>query len=452
MNWDKIVKYSLFLLVPTIAFRIEFEIMGAVLSPTELIIIFLLGITFVRYLSNPKDYCIKLIYLIPFLIFLVFAIPSRIPLLNVQGGAQGIWHIFRNFVELLPFVFLILTLNLKKKKQIKLLIVVLLIFTTISCALGIIQTASDGKYFSGIGVYGNLKYLGIFPPFPSDAQMLARKNIGRVTVITHTLGTRLFRAHGGLSIHNYLGAFLVLTLSISLSLALYKRSLLFSVLTILQFAGLAFTFTRSAYIGCFCAIFVILLMRKDWIKDIIQIGALIIVLLISIIVIRSDLMSGVSDRALSIFFNPKNPPVEVKGRLTAWEVGFKGIAETPFSLFFGHGTGGLKYFTLTGIPLTSHNDALDIIFSRGLISFLGIAILYILMLKDALYVFRKDNKSFFKGFSLGIFAGLIGLLVVGINQNILQVKDTGVLIWLIFGLMVSLKGLEKTATYEQDDI
>jgi len=443
MKWEKITKYSLCLLVPTIAFRPEFEVMGAVLSPTRLLTIFLLGITFIRYLSDPKGFRIKLSYLIPFLIFLLFAIPSRIPLLKINGFAQGIWHLFRNLVELPPLIFLILVLNLKKKEQIRALIIILLIATTLSCILGIIQTASDGRYLTGIGVYGNLRYLGIFSPFPHDNQMLARQTIGKVTVITHTLVTNLFRAHGGLSIHNYFAAFLVLTLSISLSLALYKRSLFFSVLALLQCGGLALTFTRAAFVGCFVSLLIILFLRKDCIKDVVHIGLIIIILVVSISVIRSDLMAGLIDRATSIFFNPKDAPVEVEARVTAWKTGAKGIQGTPFHLFFGHGTGGLQEFKLLGIPLTSHNDIIDIIYSRGLIAFLGIAILYVLILRGAFIVFRRERDSFYRGFGLGSFAGLIGLFIVGMNQAIIQVEDTAALVWFIFGLILSLKEIEE---------
>lgn len=448
MNWEKITTCSLFLLVLSIVFRIEFEVMGALLTPTMLLIFILFGVTFIRYLSNPKGFQIKPIYLIPLLIFLLFAIPSRISLLRISGISQGIWHLFRNFVEPLPLIFLIVILNVKKKERIRLIIIILLIATSLSCVMGIIQTASDGKYLTGIGVYGNLNFLGIYPPFPLEAQKLARKTIGRVTVITHTLGTNLFRAHGGLSNHNYLAAFLVLTLSITLSLALYKRNLLFSILALIQCAGLAFTFTRAAFIGCSLSIFIILLLRNDWIKDMIHVGLLTLVLMISISAVRPDLMRGLTDRALSIFFNPKSPPIAVEYRYSAWETGIEGILESPFSILFGHGTGGLEKFNLLGIPLTSHNDIIDILFTRGLISFLGIAILYIVILKDAFSIFRHENESFFKGLGLGFFTGLIGLLIVGINQAILQVKVNGALIWLIFGMIVALKELEKVETYD----
>lgn len=445
MNWEKVIKYGLILLVPTIAFRVEFEVMGAVLTPAMLLIIFLLGITLVRFMSEPHGFRIKLIYLIPFLVFLLFAIPSRIPLLEIKGMAQGIWHLFRNFVELTPLIFLILVLNLKKKEQIRMLVIILLVATALSCVLGIIQTASDGRYLTGIGVYGNLKYLGIFPPFPSDAQMLARENIGKASVITHTLKTELFRAHGGLSIHNYFGAFLVLTLSICLSLALHKRSIFFSIISFFLFGGLALTFTRSAYIGCFFSLLIILFLRKDWIKDIVHIGLIGMVVIISIAVIRSDLIGGLMDRTMTILFNPEKAPIEVEGRITAWKTGVEGIPETPFHLLFGHGTGGLEEFKILGIPLTSHNDVIDIIYARGLIAFFGIAILYIFILRDAFLVFRREDESFYRGFGLGAFAGLIGLLIVGINQTIFHVEDTAALVWFIFGLIVSLKEIDKEA-------
>ena len=424
-----------------VVFRFEFEVEGAVLSIYELLIIFILGWTIIKYASQPdnlSDLDFRNPHLIAFLVFLVFSMPSRIPHLQIQGWVHGIWHLFRNFVELMPIAFLLLALNIKKEKQIKTIVYILLIATGVSCILGVIQTVTDGRYLTGIGVYGNLKYLGIYPPFPSDAQILAQEHIGRISIITHTLRTNMFRAHGALAIHNCFGAFLVLTFSLTFALALWKRNILFSAIAAVHILGLAATFSRGAWIGCVVALLVLILMRRACLKDFTHAALIFISAAIFLAIIRPSLVSALYERATTVLYALVNPTIEMTTRQDAWRLGIKGIIETPFVLLFGHGIGGLNEFKIMEYSLTSHNDFIDLIYSRGLIAFLGLAVFYIFVFKDAYTIFRKNADPFLKAFGIGAFAGLTGILITGLFQSIHHAKDSSSLVWFVIGLVVFL--------------
>jgi hypothetical protein len=424
-----------------LVFRFEFEVGGAVLSTYELLIIFLAGWTLKLFVSQRDDFShfnFRNLQIIAFIVFLVFSIPSRIPHLQIRGIFQGIWHFFRNFIEVVPIAFLLLALNIKREKQIKTVVYILLIATCLSCFLGVIQTVTDGRYLTGIGVHGNLKYLGIYPPFPSDANVLAREHIGRISVITHTLRTNMFRAHGALSSHNSFGAFLVLSSILGFALAFWKRNILFSVIAAIHFAGLATTFSRAAWIGWALGLVVLILLRRTYLKDFSHAALILVSAMIVLAIIRPSLIAALYERATTIPSALFNPTVEVTARLDAWELGAKGIIETPSELLFGHGVGGLKEFEILGYSLNSHSDFLDLIYARGLIAFFGLAVFYIFVFKDAYTVFRQNADPFLKAFGGGVFAGLTGILVTGLSQTIHHAKDSSSLVWFVIGLVVYL--------------
>lgn len=436
---DRFVRFVLILLAFFIAFRIEFEIKGASLAPVELMLIFLLAVTAYRFIRHPKDFDFKRIHLIPFLVFLLFAIPSRIPLLEIHGPVQGVWHLFRNFVELIPLMYLVLIFNLKGKDQIRSLVLILLTASGLSALIGIIQTFSQGMLLTGQGVYGNLNYLGIFPPYPSNAHVLARYNIGNVTIVTHTPFLDVFRATGGLNLHNYFGVFLVLTSTITLSLALYKRSIWLTGLAFIQFLGMAVSYSRAAYAGVFLSIAVLLFMRKKWARDLIVIGLLFVLVIGVLQLAYPEVFDAFIYRAYTIVNTPFDPPMEMEARLFTWKSSLHGTMQFWFNFFFGHGTGALVDVEFLGQKLTTHNDILDILYTRGFFSFIAWVVLLVVILKDGLRLFRNETDPFFKGLAAGAFAGILGVLVSGLNQSVLHVEETGILLWFIFGIIVFLR-------------
>jgi len=442
MNWEKITTFLICAAAVSLAFPFEFEVMDALLSPIDIIfytLVILLAIRFYREREFRKK---RPPYLFLFLAFLLLSIPSRIPLIELKGAFQGSWALFRNFIEVIPLFYLVLVLSGGREERWRKAALALLLAASISSFIGIVQTATGGRILTGTGVYGNLKYLGIFPPYPPESRVLARENIGRVSVITHVPRTNIFRAHGGLTGHNYFGAFLVLTSSLSLSLSFHYRKTLYYFLALLQVIALAFTYSRAAMLGFFLSAAIIFFLKKPRLREVAILGLLIVVLIGNLLFLPSqradELMNGLTDRWETLLMPRGKVPFELQARWWLWSLAFKGIFDSPEHFLFGHGTGGIEGSESLGHPLTAHNDVLDLIYTRGILSVIAVAWLGFYALRDAKRLFKRERGTFAGAFGLGAFSGILGLLLTGMAQSVLNVRDTGALVWFMFGMTVVL--------------
>lgn len=421
-------------MIALIPFRIEFEVYGAILSPLDLIVYFLFLLSIIKYFLLPKKVNGK--YLILFSMFYLLSIPFKILLLHPKGLLQGIWHIFRNIFEPLPLIFLVIILNVRDKKTLKKAILILLTFSAISSIIGIIQTVSGGRYLTGIGVYGNFKFLGIYPPFPPDSDPLGKEHLGKISSITHVPNTDIFRAHGGLNRHNYFAAFLVLVATITFSLALSGSWKLYCFF-ILQITALIFTFTRAAYVGFFFSLIFFFFLKNPFGKLFKYIFSFVTFILILFILVPMDFKKHIFHRFETILNATQT--IEMKARFRAYEITIKEIEKNPI---IGHGGGGIKKFEIMGYPLSPHNDILDIIYSRGFIVFFIIYFMYLFILRDSFKIWKRTRDSLIRGYSLGFFCGFLGILITGLAQPIVTVPDTSALIWLTIGISVSILYIE----------
>ncbi len=431
MNFKKISRTLFYLMIALLPFRIGFEFYQISIFPLEIIIYILSYLTIINYLFAPKKQ--GRAYLSIFLLYYLLSIPSKLQLLSPKDFIQGTWHIIRNIFEPLPLIFPLILLNFNDKRKIKKAVFILIAFTSISAAIGIVQTLSGGKFLTGIGVYGNFRYLGIYPPLASDYDPLGKEHLGKESVLTHVPNTKIFRAHGGLTRHNYFGAFLILVTTVTLSLAV-SRKFLFYIAFLLQFAALGMTFTRAAYVG-FAVALIFLFILKASSKKFLSIAILSgIMIIIFLSFLPPDINKQVLGRFASII-NPEDT-IEMQERLRAFDICIREIEKKPF---FGHGGGGLEGFSIDGYRLTSHNDVLETIYTRGIFVFLIIYSFYFLLLGDALILWKSGNDTFTKGFAVGYFSGFMGLLVTGIAQPILMINDTSGLVWLSMGLIAASK-------------
>jgi hypothetical protein len=441
MNWERITTTLICAAAVSLAFPFEFEVMGALLTPVDIAIYSLLLLSVIRYLREPEFRKRKVPYLLPFLVFLLLAIPSRISLIEIKGVLQGAWALFRNLIEIIPLLYLILVLADGGEGRTRKAVTVLLIAASVSALVGITQTVTGGRILTGRGVYGNLRYLGISPPYPAESQGLARETIGRASVITHLPGTRIFRAHGGLSGHNFFGAFLVLTTGLSLSLALYARKAYLYILLFLQIMALSFTYSRAALLGFFLSTTVIFFLKKPRLREVIVMGLVFVALAGNIVITSSlgrKLWEDQTGRRRTLFMQKGKAPAELQARWRLWELALKGISDSPSHFFFGHGSGGVEGFEMLGYRLSAHNDVLDLIYTRGILSFIAVAVFFYFVIRDSLMLFRGGGNPFSKAIGLGAFAGFLGLLIAGLGQRIIGLRDTGALVWLVAGLTVSL--------------
>lgn len=432
MMTQKFIKVCLYIIMVLTPFRVEFEIFKAVISPLELIIYLLFFLTIKRLFLSLRTLNIKFTYLWLFSVFYLFSILSKIYVLEPESFLQGAWHIFKNLLDPFPLICIIIIFNMDTK-TIKKAIFILIIFTTLSSLVGIVQTLTNGKYLTGVGVYGKFKFLGIYPPLPSDFDPLGKLHLGKVSIVTHLPNSNVFRAHGGLAKHNCFGAFLVLISLITLSVALNNNYKLFFTFLI-QLLALTFTFSRSAYIGFLISIFLLSLVLKSLKKLFYIMIIILIYFMILVSFVPHDIRKQVIYRFETIF--KAHEQIEVQARENLFKICVNEILKKPL---LGHGTGGVRGFEIGGYPLTCHNDILDILYTRGVIVFITIYFLYILTLIDALTVWKKETDHKLGGYAIGFFWGFIGILVTGLAQSILLIKDTAPIVWVSIGMIVSMK-------------
>jgi O-antigen ligase len=441
MNWDRITTVLICAAAVSLAFPFEFEVMGALLSSVDIAVYGLLLLSIIRFLREPEFRKRKVPYLFPFLAFLLLAIPSRISLIEIKGVFQGAWALFRNFIEIIPLLYLILVLADGGEGRARKAVTALLIAASLCALVGITQTVTGGRVLTGRGVYGNLKYLGIFPPYPAESQGLARENIGRRSAITHLPGTKIYRAHGGLSGHNFFGAFLVLTTGLSLSLALCTRRIYLYIFLFLQILALSLTYSRAALLGFFLSTAIIFFIKKPRLREVVVMGLIFVALAGNIVItsgLGGELRRGLIGRIGSLFIPEGEVPIEFQARWRLWGLALKGIVDSPVHFILGHGSGGVEGFDMLGYRLSAHNDALDLIYTRGVLSFLAVAVFFYLVLRDSLRLFRGEGSPFARAIGLGAYAGILGLLLAGLGQRILGLRDTGALVWFVVGLTVLL--------------
>jgi hypothetical protein len=441
MKWDRITTGLICAAAASLAFPFEFEVMGAVLSSVEVATLILLLFSVIRFLREPEFRKQNVPHLLPFLAFLVFAVPSRIPLIEIRGVSQGAWALFRNLVEIAPLLYLILVLARGAEGRARKAVTALLISASLSALVGISQTVTGGRVLTGTGIYGNLKYLGFFPPYPAESQALARKNIGRATWITHLPGKKIFRAHGGLSGHNFFGAFLVLTTGLSISLALYTRKTYLYVFLFLQVLALSLTYSRAAILGLFLSTAIIFFVKKPRLREVAVMGLVGLALAGNIIItsgLGGEIGRSLFGRMRALFMPGGEVPIELQTRWHLWGLTLKGISDSPAHFLLGHGTGGIEGFDVQGYKLSAHNDILDLLYSRGMLSFLGAAVFFYFAIRDSHRLSQEGKSLFARAFGLGAFAGFLGLLLTGLSQRILGVSDTGALVWFVAGLSISL--------------
>ena len=434
---DGLKSFWLFILVFFTVWNFSFEIKSAVFSPLEAVILILIGLTVFKNSFRHLQEAVARRYLLPFAAFLLPMIPARFLIVDLHGPwLQIAWRVFRNLFELIPWIFFLVLVNIRRVGTLKTVAVVLVVLAALSSVVGTIQTFSDGRILTGIGPHGNFKYLGLFPPLSPESYPLAHLTLGAKTVISHAPDSDVFRAHGGANNHNHFGAFLIPTLSLTVALCLLleRRRIVFFLLALPQVMAVILCLSRGALVGLAVALAILWVMVKNRTRSLITILLLFLIVFSILTVFRPDIMEVFTERTVE--FADVRKAHGMEPREEAWRLSAKETSKRPL---IGHGTGSLKEFKLSGIPLTSHNEILDILYSRGAIALAGWLVFLFLILKDSLAAFKAGTDPHVKAIGGGIFAGLLGMSVTGLTQILIHIPDTAGLIWLCCGLAATAR-------------
>jgi len=218
---------------------------------------------------------------------------------------------------------------------------------------------------------------------------------------------------------NFIGGFFAFVSLLFISLALYEKSLrqkigLFAVSAILLTA-LFLTYSRSGYLAFLVGIFILGLIKARKLL-------LIILLIGSIALVSSDRaqqrVGELVTSMTSVLFNTsENPDPTARLRIQNWEQTLELINQKPL---LGHGYNTLPYVKLAegfisseDVHSASGSDSslLTVLATTGLAGLLFFLAFYYLLLRDTLQTWLKKAPSPLPGLSLGLFTGLLALLV-----------------------------------------
>lgn len=388
------------------------------LSFYSLILIFTFLILLSSYIKKQKVIFKISEIKIPFIIFLIYSFFNLLTLLQ-YGHINLIWTGIEEYYGFITYFLLILFIYqfINKFNEVKLYISILLYFSLIPSIFGLIQ------YFK---IFALLK-IDTFKLLPKD-------------VAYSTFGNK-----------NFFAGFLVLVIPLSLSLFCYEQKLLKKIVFLITFLILLFslliTFTRGAYIGIFAGIVTFFLLnlislKKYFVKIIVII--LIISICLSIILLKLNIFENVKDAVVSIFSFSHGTNLM---RITTYKSFFRAAIKNPLT---GVGIGTFQltfpFFRdelysskgLTHNTLHAHNEYLEILGEQGIIGLvLFLWFIYILLYLSIKKFFTSKYKPY-KWILSGLIASILGALAHNIFSVNLRMTSTSVIFYFLVGLTIVL--------------
>ncbi len=240
--------------------------------------------------------------------------------------------------------------------------------------------------------------------------------------------------------------FLPLALSVIGAYFLYKKgfvkkTLIFIILTIL-IAGTFVTLTRTLWAtSLFSLLLVIIIYLKIQNKLTFSKSIFIaLMLIIPVILIKDSIqqtqVKPMKTESTEYRTQSISKPLEDSSFLMRVELGYYAIERFISSPIIGKGLGDFvryKIFVDTKMPINYLDSTwLYLLWKGGIIGFLLFGWLYFRFLKSAFFVLRNSQNIHAKAISLGLIAGFIGLIFLGILSPLLIKYKSNVLIAFLF--------------------
>ncbi len=86
---------------------------------------------------------------------------------------------------------------------------------------------------------------------------------------------------------------------------------------------------------------------------------------------------------------------------------------------------------------------LKILVETGLVGFVAFGFLIYTVLKEAWKGFRRTNDKFYKGISMGFFAGAIAMLTHGLSTNTFIIVRIMEPFWFLMAVVVAIPSIEE---------
>ncbi|MBU2541421.1 MAG: O-antigen ligase family protein [Candidatus Omnitrophica bacterium] len=415
---EKIISSSVRLLYWLI---IILPFVGSFSSAAVNIVVGCLVFTYIFKKILSKDYrLVKTVISIPFLFLILISVLSIKNSTDLSVSIHGLLKLLKY-----GLLFLIICESVVDVKHIRKIIT--------SSALGLLFASLDAIYQLHFGK-------DFFRGFPLE-----------FTIV-------LPRVRAAFPHPNVFAIYLILLLPLTISVGLYffknRKRLFFTIVSILSFFSLVFTFSRGGMIGFIVAVIFIAILQKD--------KALLILFVLALFIAPLMLPAGIKDWA--------------KNRSSTWEVllnaeriyiyksslnmikdhPFIGVGVNTFCLNYGKYKSVQSYGRTQEDKYYAHNNFLHMAGEIGL-SGLGIFFwLLFALFKKATTIYNSLMKGhFLKICLLGLSAGIIAFLINGLTESSLYYSKVATLFWFQTGLLmgifkVSEKSLKEGERYEKD--
>lgn len=199
--------------------------------------------------------------------------------------------------------------------------------------------------------------------------------------------------------------------------------------------SLLLTLTRSAWIGLFCALFIIGTLRYRR----------LLFILVIIIVAAAYIMPQASQRFVDLLDPYAQQTSSFTWRVRLWTSALGVFMEGP--LLLGHGLGSFGSFAerVLGYYAEAHNDYIRVVWETGLLGFILYMCLLFGLVTKAFFTYRTLSVPHYKGVALGFFALCIAYLVISMSDNLLRGTVVQIYFWTFAAAVFNLRRIEHAA-------
>ncbi len=249
---------------------------------------------------------------------------------------------------------------------------------------------------------------------------------------------------------NFIAGFLTLIICMIIGIMLYTKKLstkIFLICLIAIFStALALTYSRSGYIAAAFGIIVLGLLKSR------KVLLISIVIAISVIAFFPRAQQRVDELVTSaqslLFSTSQNPDATARLRIKNWQETLNLIQKRPL---LGSGYNTLRFVKYdegfvqnTDVHSASGSDSslLTIMATTGIVGLIPFIIFYWQMLKLSFQNWQDQNNKnslFLKGYSLGLFAGILAILVHALFVNSLLFPQILIFLYIGVGILNPLK-------------
>jgi O-antigen ligase len=236
---------------------------------------------------------------------------------------------------------------------------------------------------------------------------------------------------------NTLGGYLVLIGSVAAALMMHIRDLRLrlglAVLLFVLMISLLYTQSRASYLAVIPAYLVIVLLSE---QRLYLLAGLIIALLLSPIILPTTAKERISftfsqrKHVGQVSVGPLRLDTSTSARLRGWKTGLQTWRKRPF---LGHGVTGYGFMDAQ-IP--------RILVETGIVGILTFAWLIYALFRVGLSTWREQQDNLLRGLSVGLIAGLVGLLVHAVGANTFIIVRIMEPFWFLAGIVIALAALK----------